>query len=203
MRTNDYTSTFYVDPSEGLRTENEALEQLICGCVTTGMRCLDVGCGPGVWSCVMSRLGAHVTGIDSKEERLSHARTISPESVFRLCGECPWPFETGAFAFILASWVLQELTSDDVLTSVVGELRRCIHPQGRLLVAENVYPDGRKLLRHSHLGDIFENRDDPPSLRFFRQNSVTPALAPRGFKEDLYHVVGVSFFQRFSCTQLC
>ena len=38
-----------------------------------GMRALDAGCGPGIFSIVLARLGCRVTGMDLSPEMLEHA----------------------------------------------------------------------------------------------------------------------------------
>lgn len=92
--------------------------------------CLDAGCGGGRYSLAMSRLGAHVTGIDISEASIADAR--------RRCGEMPgikfqvgtileMPFEDGQFDFACCSGVLHHTASPSVGLS---ELARVLRPGG-------------------------------------------------------------------------
>ena len=53
-----------------------------------GMRALDAGCGPGIFSIVLARLGCRVTGMDLSPEMLEHAganaKSRGLEADFRL-----------------------------------------------------------------------------------------------------------------------
>lgn len=45
-----------------------------------GTRVLDLGCGPGLYSSLLSRTGADVTGVDFSESSLAHARQAARDS---------------------------------------------------------------------------------------------------------------------------
>ncbi|HEX2947885.1 MAG TPA: methyltransferase domain-containing protein [Clostridia bacterium] len=50
------------------------------GLIKPGMRVLDLGCGPGLYSQLLSREGAVVTGIDMSQRSLDHARKCAVEA---------------------------------------------------------------------------------------------------------------------------
>ena len=49
---------------------------------SSGLRCLDLGCGPGVLSQDLAALGFSVTGVDFSEEMVAQARAAAPEQRF-------------------------------------------------------------------------------------------------------------------------
>jgi len=105
------------------------------------------------------------------------------------------PFSDSLFDVIMANWLLQELYKDDVFTGLISEICRILKINGKFVIAENIYPDKRILYESTDTGDIFENQNDPPFLRFFPNNTLSKIIDKIGFKQIIYKQEGCSFFE--------
>ncbi len=74
-----------------------------------GAGILDAGCGPGIDSAYMSRLGFSVTGLDFSHEMLAIARNNSPHTDFHESDLRQIDFPAGTFDGIIASYSLIHL----------------------------------------------------------------------------------------------
>ncbi len=118
-----------------------------------GRRVLDVGCGDGLNSVMLARLGARVTGIDLSARMLEHARHRAElngvaNRVEFLCT----PIETAAlpddsFDIVWGDAILHHVL--DVLELVMRRLSRAAKPGGLLVFAEpiNLFEPLRRLRR--------------------------------------------------------
>lgn len=115
------------------------------------LRILDLGCGPGFFSCILTEEGHVVTGIDNSQGMLRCARDnaaklgISPEFLCMDINELS--FEDNAFDAIVTrnvTWTL-EYPRD-----VYSELKRVLKPGGILLIYDANW--------HAHLFDEEMNR---------------------------------------------
>ena len=100
----------------------------------SGVRILDVGCGGGLLTEELLRLGAAAIGVDQAEAAVrcatAHARSdgLCPRYV-RACGE-QLPFEDGFFPVVMSSDFLEHVAN---LTSVMQECARVLAPGGLFL----------------------------------------------------------------------
>jgi len=118
--------------------------------VAAGMRVLEIGCGTGALAQMMAERGAQVTGIDASPIMLAEAeaniaaaglaeRVALRQMDATLIGE---RFDPGSFDLIVSTLVFSELPPDMqryVLAACLGLLAE----NGRLLIADEVIPDGR------------------------------------------------------------
>jgi ubiquinone/menaquinone biosynthesis C-methylase UbiE len=172
-----YRNKFYTQPNQSLLEENLALEKIIFGIDLKGKKCLDFGCGIGSWIPPLLNRGAkRITGIDVSADALKSCSKEYPGCNFLLSeGEFP-SIEDNNYDFIMANWALQELTVDNNFNNILSEFERILKNNGLLLISENVYPDNRKLIETTSIGDIFENNELPPRLRFFKNNTLVKIL---------------------------
>jgi 2-polyprenyl-3-methyl-5-hydroxy-6-metoxy-1,4-benzoquinol methylase len=101
----------------------------------SGARVLDLGCGSGVFSCLLARLGGTVTAIDLTEAATRLARQTADASgvsftVARADAEA-LAFRDAVFDFVF-SWGVLHHTRD--MEAAIGEMARVLKPGGRGLM---------------------------------------------------------------------
>ena len=99
------------------------------------LRILDVGCGPGFFSCILSEMGHKVTGIDSSEGMLSFARAnaeklnVNPTYFIMDINSIDFPDDT--FDIVISrnvTWTLEHPGE------VYAEFKRLLKPGGKLII---------------------------------------------------------------------
>lgn len=97
------------------------------------MAILDVGCGTGVHLGMYQRYGCDLSGIDTSHSMLEVAKTRLGDSAdLRLADATQMPYDDGAFDFIFCMLALHEM-DDTVRGSVIGEIKRVLKGDGRIL----------------------------------------------------------------------
>ena len=148
-----------------------------------GSRILDIGCGTGAQ--LEGYLGEDrvLAGIDLSPSMLERARhRLGPEADLRLGSATELPFQDGSFDQVLCSLVLHEIPSQARL-DVLGQVRRVLAPDGRLITVEFTTAPGSvkgRLLRA--LTWPVERLAGAAHFRHFRDFVATggfPALADR------------------------
>jgi ubiquinone/menaquinone biosynthesis C-methylase UbiE len=114
--------------------------------IAAGERALDVGCGPGVLTCVLADvLGAeNVAAVDLSEPFLAACRARVPGADVRASAAESLPFEDGAFDVVLSQLVVNFLA--DPMAGLT-EMQRVTRPGGRVSAAVWDYADGMTMLR--------------------------------------------------------
>jgi SAM-dependent methyltransferase len=100
-------------------------------------RVLDVPCGTG--SLAGLSAGASYFGLDVSPDRVDRARRKNPWLCLAV-GDAAWlPFPSGTFDRVLVSGLFHHV--DDALArAIVDELARVLHPNGRIVVLEAIWP---------------------------------------------------------------
>jgi SAM-dependent methyltransferase len=99
---------------------------------------LDVGCGNAMHTLKVARRCRRVTGIDRSVESLAvgsrRAAADGAANVQLVCGDVEeaLPFRSGRFDVVFCSDLLEHVIKRD---QVLGEIRRVLRPDGRLLLA--------------------------------------------------------------------
>ena len=107
-----------------------------------GKRVLDIGCGDGLNSVILAKLGAHVTGLDISEKAIEVARRRAEinevaERVSFICSPLEVAgLEADSFDVIWGDAILHHVLAD--LETVIQHLVRACKPGGRLIFAEPV-----------------------------------------------------------------
>lgn len=148
-----------------MRDEQTRGELVRRAALADGDRALDLGCGTGSLSVLISRRHPRVqlSALDPDAKALSRARRKAERAGFSIHFEQGFgdalPFADGAFDRVLSSLVLHHLTSDEKLATL-REVRRVLRPGGTLHVLDFGPPQGRldRWLTHLlHHGDRMED----------------------------------------------
>ena len=95
---------------------------------------VDLGCGLGRLTRALRRLTSHQIGLDISAEMLSQAREANrsfSSMEFRQICEDYWPVETGSCILIVSLYVLQHMSSLELMEHSVREMGRILRPGGR------------------------------------------------------------------------
>lgn len=104
------------------------------GMSAVSQRVLDVGCGTGIWTQQLSRLGITV-GVDYSKEALAFCRTRELSNLLR-ASACEIPFHSNAFSLVTAFGVIEHIDEDQKMLS---ELFRVCRPGGYVFLLTSAY----------------------------------------------------------------
>ena len=102
--------------------------------ILDGLECLDIGCGGGILSERLSRLGARVTGIDASESSINVAKQHSIKSRLEINYRCITTTDLlknekekflNKFDIVIASEVIEHVNERKVFLSDISKLCRC------------------------------------------------------------------------------
>lgn len=129
----DYYEELWAALPAGLTPPDwELRRSFLLSAVGPGDRALDLGCGDGAFTTVMSGAGADPIGADVAQAALGRAREQHPELDFRLVPiDGPLPFEDCCFDLVWASEVIEHVADT---ARWLSEVRRVLKPRGRLLL---------------------------------------------------------------------
>lgn len=126
------------------------------GAWLTGLRCLDVGCGGGILSEALARLGATVVSVDASESNIGIATTHASQDPYLAKkmekGELEYRFST-AEALRDAGEKFDVVCSMEVLEHVdePGEFMKCL---GEMVNVSPGVDSSRNMLNKNSLADI-------------------------------------------------
>jgi ubiquinone/menaquinone biosynthesis C-methylase UbiE len=119
----------------GMRTIcRELLKRLPIGNGSDGTRCLDVGCGTGLWTKELESFGP-VCGLDLYREALDFCRKRGINRLVHATAE-NLPFKSHSFSLITAIGVIEHLDDDKCF---LAELLRVCRPGGSVLLLTSAY----------------------------------------------------------------
>jgi ubiquinone/menaquinone biosynthesis C-methylase UbiE len=102
-----------------------------------GLAVLDAACGTGRYAIPLAEAGARVSGLDSSEEMLAHARRKAADCGISLdlrTGDLhALPFEDESFDLVLSALALCHVPD---LRSVMAEFARVLRPGGRVVISD-------------------------------------------------------------------
>jgi len=97
---------------------------------------LDIGCGTGIHLEMYRKFECKLFGIDTSPSMLEIARTrLGDGADLRQVDATQIPYETGFFNLVLCMLVLHEM-DDHVRNEVLGEIKRVLKPDGRVLLID-------------------------------------------------------------------
>lgn len=138
-------------------------------------RVLDVGCGEGDFAAALRDAGAHPVGVDVAREPLRRAAERHPDLDLRLWPAlAPLPVADGEFDAAWAGEVIEHVVDTP---GWLGELRRALRRDGRLLLTTPAHPRIRRLrlaLSDRAFEEHFSVRAD--HLRFFTARTLRELL---------------------------
>ena len=113
--------------------------QAAAAVVEPGDRILDVCCGTGDLALAAAEAGGRVTGLDFSAAMLERARRKSPAIEWVEGDALALPFADGSFDAVTIGFGLRNLPE---MERGLVELRRVLHPEGRLAILEITRPQG-------------------------------------------------------------
>jgi len=151
---------------------------------TEGMTVLDVGCGTGAHLEAYVDAGATCTGIDASPAMLGQARARLGDRAELIHGDASgMPFDDGSFDLIFTSLFLHEL-EPDIRDSVLGEIVRVVHHDGRILIID--YRNGSLRLKgkvwrtFATIAERIAGADHYRNWRTFLRFGGVEAMLPSG-----------------------
>jgi SAM-dependent methyltransferase len=142
--TNDFLEYLMEDPLEIERLERKTapaavLMQAHWAGLSAGMRVADIGCGPGLTSCILAgavQPGGQVVGIDFSAERIQHARNRYQQEGLAFQQQDFFGDLTslGSFDFVWARFVFEFHRSR--AKELVANLNRLVRPGGILCLID-------------------------------------------------------------------
>lgn len=107
-----------------------ALDRVVLNALPTGARVLDLCCGDGRLTRLLTGRGFHVAGLESSPAMLAYARRVAPGVEWLEADAREFTCET-RFAAVLSTFdSLNHVLADDDLKRVFGNVRACLEPGG-------------------------------------------------------------------------
>lgn len=128
----------YIDSSAEF-TKHAVLILLDACRLTPGSRALDVACGPGHITNLMTQTGASVIGVDLAPEMIKLARKRYPTLTFQEAHVEQLPFDTDTFDAALVNFAIHHFARPEV---ACAEIRRVLNPGGRFVFAAPIQQFG-------------------------------------------------------------
>jgi ubiquinone/menaquinone biosynthesis C-methylase UbiE len=121
-----------------IHAEAESMAQTLAACaVTTGMKVLDVACGPGIIACELARTGAQVTGIDLTPAMIQQARlradSMHVSVAYHVGNALHLPFQADSFDRVVTRYSFHHMQDPG---QVLAEMVRVCRPGGRIIVID-------------------------------------------------------------------
>jgi len=110
-----------------------AIPWLLDACaLTKDSHAIDVACGPGHLTNMMSKSGAHVVGVDLSSAMIELAKRLYPGLTFYEARVEALPFENDSFDIALINFAIHHFARPEI---ACAEIRRVIKRGGRLVFA--------------------------------------------------------------------
>jgi SAM-dependent methyltransferase len=156
--------------------------------VKSGMRLLDVACGPGRCAAAAAARGAVPLGLDAAEGMVAAARARYPEIEFQQGDAERLAFATSAFDAVVAGFVVNHLPAPE---RALAEFARVARPSGRVAVTVWDRPERMRLI--GVLAEAVERADGvrnpalpsggPDPFRFADEAALAALLSDAGLDD--------------------
>ena len=155
-----------------------------CLGAVAGLSVLDVACGEGYGSALLSRSAREVTGVDISAEAVAHARTQYAERGnvrFEAASAAELPFADASFDAVVSFETIEHIDAP-LQERMLAELRRVLKPGGFLVISspnKAIYSDKRGFRNEFHVRELYFEEFDAmlgaqfPQRRFLGQRMAS------------------------------
>lgn len=121
-----------------IHAEAESMAQILHACsVTTGMKVLDLACGPGIVTCALAQTGAQAVGIDLTPAMIEQARqradSMGVRAEYYIGNAMHLPFAAASFDRVVTRYSFHHMLTPE---KVLAEMVRVCRPGGRIVVVD-------------------------------------------------------------------
>jgi 2-polyprenyl-6-hydroxyphenyl methylase/3-demethylubiquinone-9 3-methyltransferase len=178
-------ATWEDDPTIPLK--RRLLLEMLSKQTSPGSRVLDLGCGTGRFTALMTEAGYRVTAADVSAEAISVARTNAPDcETLLLQPDEQMPLPSGTFDAVWASEVIEHLVD---VGQFAKDVFRVLRPGGSWILTTPFHGVAKNLLIALLK---FDRHFDPggPHLRFFDRRGLDRVIRSAGFQPILCRGIG-------------
>ena len=133
--------------------------------LVAGKRVLDVACGEGYGSALLSRVASAVSGVDISNEAITHAtaKYLTQKNLKFIEASCTQlPFADHSFDVVVSFETIEHITEHDAF---LDEIKRVLSTDGMLIISspnKAEYSDARNFKNEFHVGELY--RDELAAL---------------------------------------
>ncbi len=150
-------ATHLDDASEGASRSSAVINRTVdhwlsTGLLRPGMRVLDLGCGPGLYSIRLARAGVHVTGLDLSRRSIAYARELAEAEGLPIDYRCMNFLqldESGTYDAAIQVYGELNTFSDPARNELLGRIRRALKPGGIFLFDLSTREHRRRVGAHN------------------------------------------------------
>jgi GT2 family glycosyltransferase/SAM-dependent methyltransferase/glycosyltransferase involved in cell wall biosynthesis len=181
-----FTGERYVPSEEGEMRIEHLQRYLSVLPLVKGKRVLDLACGEGYGSAILSETAAEVVGVDVSQEAIDHATAqyagAGKQLTFHCGGATDTGLHEGRFDVVVSFETIEHLTEQ---SAMLREIRRVLKPDGVFIVSSPnrpIYSRGGEYKNEFHLRELdfveFDSllRGYFPSIIYYGQRLVTGSL---------------------------
>ncbi len=133
--------------------------------LVVGKRVIDVACGEGYGSALLSRSASSVTGVDISSEAITHATAAysAQKNLKFFAASCTQlPFDDHSFDVVVSFETIEHITEHDAF---LDEIKRVLTADGLLIISspnKAEYSDARNFQNEFHVSELY--RDELAAL---------------------------------------
>ena len=146
-------------PTESGEIRYEHMHRYACVVpLCQGKEVLDIACGEGYGSALLSRGAKSVVGVDISEKAVAHARTVyqgMPNLRYEVGSATAVPLPTASVDLVVSFETIEHLYEQ---REMLAELRRVLRQDGLLIISspnKKVYSDDRNYVNEFHVKELY------------------------------------------------
>lgn len=163
-----------------VKTMDRELASGFVNSLSSGRQVLDLGCGPGHYTGLLSELGAQMTGLDYSNAMIDKAKEVASAATFVVGDmfELKSVFEENSFDGIWANASLFHMQAEEI-DKVLSNIRHVIKPDGKVYIRVKEGIFGTRVVEENVYGQTIERE-----FLFWDEKHLGEALARNGFVTD-------------------
>ncbi len=162
------------------RTNRRLVQACLDRCrLEPGMRVLDLGCGSGIFSHLLSRHGMSVTGVDISPGLIDLGARLYPEVKFLVGDAEALPFEDGHFDCVFMGGLIHHFADPSALA---GEVARLLRDGGSFFAFDPNRRNPFMWLYRDHDSPLYSSKGVTPGERPVLAEEVATIFAWAGFR---------------------